>query len=506
MGCSLKRRSLASAVLASALVFGALVLVSFATWAARGGVRQENLDPAQYGEMEFAKKVFRPTANERKPGLSPLQGIQPVWDPPSDKRKHMIDTAIGFIDPGAIADLRSKAPLLADTPGRRLGAGKRGEIAAGFDALQISEAALKSRSLDDIANELKGMGVKVHDLMESRTLLVEIPQGTEAAVGGAGFVEAAMPWFAALRVDPRLGRMAMIQASRAKSEDLDVIVVFFGGTSESEARREIEDVAGPDSAAQFAIDGLSYETKLHFSKIPRLAHQKRVRYLYERSEFTLMNVETPTTAMVGNIKENLPFQQPYDDVGVDGGGSGALLCTQSPVRACTTNNDCTNNSQCVAAGNPTACCTGATTGTCTGPFPGGVCALQRYNNDTAAVPPQIVAVTDNGISTDAVHFSHTLTQVTDATHPIGTAHRKVHAIRTVEDNGTSCDALLSGANTHGNVVAGIIAGAPGDFGLTYSHAVDPADGVPLQNISLDALARGARIIMQDAALPSRCLQ
>src|SRR5882762_9748188 len=154
MGYSLKRRSLASAVLASALVFGALALVSFATWAARDSslqARQQSLEPAQYGEMEFAKKVFQPTANARRPGLSPLEGIQPVWDAPPDRRKHMIDTAIGFVDPGAIAQLRAKAPLLADAPAKRLGAGKRGEIAAGFDALQIGETALKSRSMDDIA-------------------------------------------------------------------------------------------------------------------------------------------------------------------------------------------------------------------------------------------------------------------------------------------------------------------------------------------------------------------
>src|SRR5204863_375446 len=78
-------------------------------------------------------------------------------------------------------------------------------------------------------------------------------------------------------------------------------------------------------------------------------------------------------------------------------------------------------------------------------------------------------------------------------------------IQQVEDNGTSCDAVLSGSNTHGNVVAGIIAGAPGDFGLTFSHGIDPSDGVPVGGWSLDALARGARIIMQDAGAPSRCL-
>src|SRR2546425_5022794 len=193
----------------------------------------------------------------------------------------------------------------------------------------------------------------------------------------------------------------------------------------------------------------------------------------------LNNSEVPVILMIGNTEESFNLARPFHELGIDGGGSGALLCTNNPTLACTTDANCTG---------------------------GGLCRLQRLNNGTAQVPPQIVAVTDNGITADAVHFSQTATQVGDFSHPFPSpSHRKIHAIQNVEDNGTSCDSLLSGANTHGNVVAGIIAGAPGDFGLTYSKAVDPADGVPLQNISLDALARGARIIMQDAALPSRCL-
>src|SRR5262245_20963548 len=152
MGRSLKRRSLASAMLASALVFGALALVTFATWAARDGSqsRQQAIDPAQYGEMEFARKVFRPTAVPRRGGMSPVDGITPAWDASPEKRKRMVDTALGFVDPGGTSELRGKAPLMMDQPGRRLGAGKRGEIAAGFNALQVSEAALKTRSMDSV--------------------------------------------------------------------------------------------------------------------------------------------------------------------------------------------------------------------------------------------------------------------------------------------------------------------------------------------------------------------
>jgi hypothetical protein len=183
--------------------------------------------------------------------------------------------------------------------------------------------------------------------------------------------------------------------------------------------------------------------------------------------------------MIGNTEESFNLGRPFHELGIDGGGVGALLCTNNPTQTCTTDAEC-------GVGN--------------------FCRVQRMNNGTAPVPPQIVAVTDNGITADAVHFSQSATLVGDLLHPFPSpTHRKIHAVQNAGDGGTSCDGILSGANTHGNVVAGIIAGAPGDLGFSYSKAIDPADGVPLQNLSLDALARGARIIMQDAATPNQCI-
>src|SRR2546428_13149250 len=97
-----------------------------------------------------------------------------------------------------------------------------------------------------------------------------------------------------------------------------------------------------------------------------------------------MNVETPTTAMVGNVKDNLPFQKPYQDAGVDGGGLNAAGLA--------------------------------------------VYDGSRENNGTAQAPPQIVTGTDNGIPGDSGRFSLTAPQVSDPSHPVhATNPRKVDA-------------------------------------------------------------------------------
>ncbi len=242
---------------------------------------------------------------------------------------------------------------------------------------------------------------------------------------------------------------------------LDLQVALWEGEDGPAAKGRLAKVVGDANVSDYSMDGQVLRVKAERAHLAQLAADPAVRHFSEIPEFMLHNDELATSMMIGNTKDSFNLARPFHDLGIDGGGLNAA----------------------------------------------GVVAYDgsRVNNGTAQVPPQIVAVTDNGISIDAVHLSQTLTQVTDLAHPIGQSHRKVESIQTVEDNGTSCDAVLSGSNTHGNVVAGLIAGAPGDFGLTYSKAIDPADGRPIGGLSLDALARGSRIIMQDAALPTRCV-
>src|SRR6185503_3217105 len=165
---------------------------------------------------------------------------------------------------------------------------------------------------------------------------------------------------------------------------LRLVVEFFRGANAAQAKADVERIAG-HPAAEYAIDGLSFQVEAHHSKVASLARLPWVQWIYEEPEYLLMDSETPTTAQVGNVKENLPFQRPYFDVGVDGGG----IDTNADGR--------------------------------------------RLNNGTDLVPPQIVSITDNGISYDSVQFAQTATQTTTISNPIGPAHRKIHAIQNVVD-------------------------------------------------------------------------
>ncbi len=457
MSAILRRRTWTSLLCAMVVALGALAVFGVGTWAGKGqGAKPDN--PREMVENWAASRIQKPTGFPRRPGLSPIEAIRPVLEVPAESRGRMIETSLGLVDPASIGNLRKQvAAEVAGAPGRALSGGRRGELAEGFNAIQIKEAALRDRGVDAIHAALRDMGVRIHEVMSERGLLVEVPHRAVASLENADFLESGLRLAPMFRISPDLGKASLLERRRAESDDLRLIVTYFGGTDPQQARRDLETIAG-SKVETYSLDGLSFRTTAHFSKVGAIARQERVQMVAEEHEYLLANVETPTTAMVGNIKENLPFQKPYHDVGIDGGGID-------------TNGD-----------------------------------GQRINNGTDTVPPQIVAVTDNGISYDSIQFSQTATEPTNSLHPIGETHRKVHSIQDASggSDGNGCDGTLSGSGTHGNVVAGVIAGDGSSLGALVSKHIENVRP-RVDGLQMDGLARGARIIMQDAASSNLCI-
>ncbi|HXH27422.1 MAG TPA: S8 family serine peptidase, partial [Candidatus Polarisedimenticolia bacterium] len=196
------------------------------------------------------------------------------------------------------------------------------------------------------------------------------------------------------------------------------------------------------------------QAKVRADRVAAVAQIIGAAAIQETSELMLYNAEAPSVIMTGSVEETYGAR-PYQDAGVDGGGID-------------TNGDGT-----------------------------------RVNDGSDTVPPQIVAVTDNGLSYDSAQFSQTATQTVTLQAPIGPKHRKVQDIQNVADTGQTCDGVLYGSGTHGNVVAGAIAANPSEIGVFASKTVGIRNPV-IQHIPMDGVARGARILMQDAASQTRC--
>ncbi|HXH28000.1 MAG TPA: S8 family serine peptidase, partial [Candidatus Polarisedimenticolia bacterium] len=330
-------------------------------------------------------------------------------------------------------------------------------VGPGVVILQIDATALAARGWDRIEADLARFG----DLLEvvpARGVVLRVADDAAlSSLLGLDAVEAAGPYRPAFKISPVVGRMPLLERRRAESRRMDLEVTLWHGVDATAAAREIGAITGASSVAQSSLDGSVLSVEADTGQLVRLAGLDSVARIEERPEYTLQDSEAPTILMIGSMEEGFGGARPFHDAGVDGGGID-------------TNHD-----------------------------------GRRLNDGSDAVPPQIVAMTDNGVSYDAVHLAETTTQGITSTHPIGSTHRKIQAIQNAGDASLStCDSILSGGTTHGNVVAGVIAGNPGELGFTYTKAINPEFAPPVGGISLDGLARGARIIMQDAGVPGQC--
>ncbi|PYQ11359.1 MAG: hypothetical protein DMH00_08280 [Acidobacteria bacterium] len=271
--------------------------------------------------------------------------------------------------PAGFVDLKNPAGL------DFLPAGFRGRkdlrTGTGRDVLlvQVGKAALQARGIESIEQELRTLGVAVVSSIPERGLvLVGAPQALKAA-RGAGFVEASTIYPAGFKVDSHLGTTPLINKLRAASRELELVAEIWPGFSRDEVMAEVRSVLGADLVAPYGTTDGTLRLRALPEKIAAVAEIPGIRHIQEDLEFLLASAEVHTTAQVGEV-EHTGGATPYWDMGVDGGGLGL----------------------------------------------------------GSAVPPQIVAVTDNGLSTDTVSFAHSntpLTQAQIAALITSAAHRKI---------------------------------------------------------------------------------
>jgi Thrombospondin type 3 repeat len=419
----------------------------------------EGMTAAQIQELQaetrFIASRILPEGHARPVELSPFGGkyLNP---------RLQEGDARGFIRT-SLGDLRPDRPdlLLGDVPAAlrmtpaEVVKTERGSYAreGGLHYVMLSDEAISSSfdsTMDDIQKHVRVVG-----FLPNATLMVYGEPGQIRALSEHPAVKSILPVEPALKIAPDTGVRPLISRSEAGRPDLLMEVYLVPGVDKAAARARIEAIKGVSEVTDYTLDGQGLLMRVHFSALPKVAHLRDVLNLQESRDYMETNSDSAPTIQMGDSYDGF-YVRPFDEAGVDGGGID-------------TNGD-----------------------------------GRRINNGSDDVPPQIVAVTDNGISIDTPSFSQTATQPDTLLIPVGPSHRKVHAIMATADASRStCDGQLSGAGTHGNVVASTIAAYPSELGFFLTQA---GIGGPTQarHVNLDGVARGARIIMQDAADASRC--
>jgi len=442
-------------VLGGALLGLSLVVAGRGAGGAGGGRASEDIAGVD-SSAEYWRRTRLPHGISRPEGLSPFGSLWPGFRGPMG-RPGLVATGAGYVDLGAPGEAARLMPPALRRHGDVPLPGGRGRLCVGTNIVQVSAAALRVMGPEGVERALR-RHAQVMAAVQERGFVVRTRTREETArLAAEDWLLGASPYHPGFKIEAGLGRTPLIEKRRAESRTLRLQVLGWSALDTdglSELRRAVERVAGPASV-QAEGDGRLLVVEVPADRAAMLAAIEEVEALQEDPEWMLYNAEAPGLIMTGSVEDTLGAR-PYHDIGLDGGGID-------------TNMD-----------------------------------GRRVNDGSDTVPPQIVAVTDNGLSLDTPNFSQTATQTTTGIFPVGPSHRKVQAFQAINDSGDSCDAVMSGSGTHGNVVAAAIAGWPSQIGVFATKTTLPRNPL-VSGIALDGVARGARIIMQDAAAPSRCI-
>src|SRR5262249_49311280 len=140
----------------------------------------------------------------------------------------------------------------------------------GADLIQIDEAAVRSLGFDEIRARVSQYA-KILDVVPTDGLLVRVKGNGLEGVAALPFVTAVGPYHPAYKVDTLLGKLHLIQRSRAESRVLDAWVSSWVDADPDAFRAFLEQTLGKENVGVASMDGGSYQVKIRPDQVAQVA-------------------------------------------------------------------------------------------------------------------------------------------------------------------------------------------------------------------------------------------
>jgi hypothetical protein len=187
----------------------------------------------------------------------------------------------------------------------------------------------------EISNQIAANGGSVLEFSAEGTLVVQLNQQAFAAIENEAGVAGIIPFHAAFKLQPSIGREPLPDPLQAMSSVYNLDVLLWDAAS---AKLVVEQMTALGVNVT-GVWGDQLRVEADRSLLPNLAQMDQVRMIFEALPTFLHAEETTTTMQTGQYNGGAI---PYSDAGIKGDGAGTLYCDSSDpaYTPCVDNGDC----------------------------------------------------------------------------------------------------------------------------------------------------------------------
>jgi hypothetical protein len=207
-------------------------------------------------------------------------------------------------------------------------------LGSGTGIIQVTEASMKTPGYNAVEARIRELGVAVIETRQDRALVVHGDAKGLAALLKEPFVEAAMPYAPAFKLDPVAGKQMLLDKVRASKMELDVHIRTWKDQDVDALLKDLKSIHS--DTVSLLDDGKTIRATLDKNELKRVLKMDQVSEVREIPEYQLsanfVLLQDPPVVQVGE-SEHTFAATPYWDAGVDGGGCG--YCSNAFATACT---------------------------------------------------------------------------------------------------------------------------------------------------------------------------
>jgi hypothetical protein len=268
----------------------------------------------------------------------------------------------------------------------------------------------------DIMGKIEASGGRIASHLSDGAMIVEMNIATLNAVQDSVGVLGLMPYHAAFKLHPAIGRAPLPDPIKAVSSVYELDVMLWSVEDGERVAQELRELG----VTVNGVWGDQLRVEADRSLLASIAQNESVMAIFESLPMLLHAEETTTTMQTGQYNGG---EIPYHDAGIGGGGSGDAFCFPADVAY----------TPCTVATQVADC---------------------PVSNICGTATTQVLMVLDSGMQLDAGDLSHTSAVAGSAS----ASHRKVRLYEATNQFGgvgdlLGCDSPQQGGFSHGHVVS-----------------------------------------------------